>query len=170
MKVSLDWLNEYVRVDLQAEEIAEALSDLGLPCEGIERLDGDTVLDVEVTSNRGDCLSHIGIARELAAATGKELRVPQVELQEMERLPDVILLDIEMPRMDGFEVASRVRHTGRLQDIPIIMITSRTGEKHRERALGLGVNRYLGKPYQEMALLQAISEVLGEVAAGEPTV
>jgi chemosensory pili system protein ChpA (sensor histidine kinase/response regulator) len=83
-------------------------------------------------------------------------------LQEAEQIPDVMLLDIEMPRMDGFEVASRVRHTSRLQDIPIIMITSRTGEKHRERAFSLGVNRYLGKPYQEMVLLETIQELTGQ--------
>ena len=82
-------------------------------------------------------------------------------LQEVEQIPDVMLLDIEMPRMDGFEVASRVRHTSRLQDIPIIMITSRTGDKHRERAFSLGVNRYLGKPYQEMILLETIQELTG---------
>ncbi|HET8711914.1 MAG TPA: response regulator [Spongiibacteraceae bacterium] len=83
-------------------------------------------------------------------------------LQEVEQIPDVMLLDIEMPRMDGFEVASRVRHTSRLQDIPIIMITSRTGEKHRERALSLGVNRYLGKPYQEAVLLDTINELTSQ--------
>jgi chemosensory pili system protein ChpA (sensor histidine kinase/response regulator) len=86
-------------------------------------------------------------------------------LQESERVPDVMLLDIEMPRMDGFEVASRVRHTSRLQDLPIIMITSRTGEKHRERAFSLGVNKYLGKPYQEMVLLDAIYELTGAAAS-----
>ncbi|WP_261862928.1 response regulator [Psychrobacter sp. JCM 18900] len=59
-------------------------------------------------------------------------------LQDM--TPDMILLDIEMPRMDGFEVATQVRHNNRLKQIPIIMITSRTGEKHRERALEIGVN------------------------------
>ncbi len=85
-------------------------------------------------------------------------------LQEAEQIPDVMLLDIEMPRMDGFEVASRVRHTSHLQDIPIIMITSRTGDKHRERALSLGVNRYLGKPYQEMLLLDTIYELTGVTA------
>ncbi len=85
-------------------------------------------------------------------------------LQEVEQIPDVMLLDIEMPRMDGFEVASRVRHTSRLQDIPIIMITSRTGDKHRERAFSLGVNRYLGKPYQEMILLETIQELTGQTA------
>ncbi len=84
------------------------------------------------------------------------------KLQELEILPDVMLLDIEMPRMDGFEVASRVRHTERLKEIPIIMITSRTGEKHRERALSLGVNEYLGKPYQEVELLETIGELTGK--------
>jgi len=74
--------------------------------------------------------------------------------------PDVILLDIEMPRMDGFEVASLVRHDERLKDVPIIMITSRTGEKHRERAMSIGVNDYLGKPFQEDTLLERINGFL----------
>ena len=77
-----------------------------------------------------------------------------------ETLPDFILLDIEMPRMDGFEVLARVRDDDRLRSIPIIMITSRTGEKHRQRALDLGANQFLGKPYQENGLFEAISEVL----------
>ena len=83
------------------------------------------------------------------------------QLQEIERVPDVMLLDIEMPRMDGFEVASRIRHNSRLKDIPIIMITSRTGDKHRERALSLGVNEYMGKPYQESLLLETINSLVG---------
>lgn len=78
-----------------------------------------------------------------------------------ETIPDLMLLDIEMPRMDGFEVAKNVRSSSRLRDIPIIMITSRTGEKHRERALGLGVNKYMGKPYQEEILLGNIHELIG---------
>ncbi|UTW44366.1 Hpt domain-containing protein [bacterium SCSIO 12696] len=78
--------------------------------------------------------------------------------------PDVMLLDIEMPRMDGFEVASRVRSMGRFADLPIIMITSRTGDKHRERALSLGVNHYLGKPYREEDLRDAIDELLAVTA------
>jgi chemosensory pili system protein ChpA (sensor histidine kinase/response regulator) len=76
--------------------------------------------------------------------------------------PDVMLLDIEMPRMDGFEVAKNIRTTQRWKQLPIIMITSRTGEKHREHALSLGVNRYMGKPYQEEALLEAIGALLDE--------
>ncbi|GAB1262838.1 hybrid sensor histidine kinase/response regulator [Aurantivibrio plasticivorans] len=81
-----------------------------------------------------------------------------------DHIPDVMLLDIEMPRMDGFEVAKNIRSSSRLRDIPIIMITSRTGDKHRERALSLGVNKYLGKPYQEEVLLGAIHELIGEEA------
>lgn len=79
--------------------------------------------------------------------------------------PDIMLLDIEMPRMDGFEVASLVRHNPNLIGLPIIMITSRTGEKHRERAFQIGVNAYMGKPFQEQQLLETISELLAAVAA-----
>ncbi len=75
--------------------------------------------------------------------------------------PDIMLLDIEMPRMDGFEVATQVRHNERLKETPIIMITSRTGDKHRERAMEVGVNDYLGKPFQENVLLERISSLLG---------
>ncbi len=74
-----------------------------------------------------------------------------------EHLPDLMLLDIEMPRMDGFEVATQVRADERLQHLPIIMITSRTGQKHRDRAMAIGVNDYLGKPYQESVLLESIA-------------
>ncbi|WP_139674919.1 Hpt domain-containing protein [Pseudomonas sp. F16(2018)] len=74
-----------------------------------------------------------------------------------EHRPDVLLLDIEMPRMDGFEVATRIRRDERLAQLPIIMITSRTGQKHRDRAMAIGVNDYLGKPYQESVLLQSIA-------------
>ncbi|NWF15876.1 Hpt domain-containing protein [Pseudomonas reactans] len=74
-----------------------------------------------------------------------------------EHSPDLMLLDIEMPRMDGFEVATQVRNDPRLMRLPIIMITSRTGQKHRDRAMAIGVNDYLGKPYQESVLLESIA-------------
>jgi chemosensory pili system protein ChpA (sensor histidine kinase/response regulator) len=77
-----------------------------------------------------------------------------------EHTPDVILLDIEMPRMDGYEVASHVRNDPHLADIPLIMITSRVGDKHRARAIELGVDDYLGKPYQESQLLDAIEPLV----------
>jgi chemosensory pili system protein ChpA (sensor histidine kinase/response regulator) len=79
-----------------------------------------------------------------------------------DKVPDVMLLDIEMPRLDGFEVAHKMSLDDRLKQIPIIMITSRTGEKHRQRALDLGVNRYMGKPYNELELLQSIRELLDD--------
>ena len=80
-----------------------------------------------------------------------------------DHVPDLMLLDIEMPRMDGFEVASVIRHDSRLMHIPIIMITSRTGDKHRNRAFSIGVNEYLGKPFQEDKLLSSIEKLLTEV-------
>jgi chemosensory pili system protein ChpA (sensor histidine kinase/response regulator) len=76
--------------------------------------------------------------------------------------PDIILLDIEMPRMDGYEFASHVRNDARVSDVPIIMVTSRVGDKHRARAIELGVNDYLGKPFQDSALLDAIQRLLDE--------
>ena len=77
-----------------------------------------------------------------------------------EHVPDVILLDIEMPRMDGYEFAAHVRADARVRDVPIVMITSRVGEKHRARAIELGVDDYLGKPYQESQLIDAIAPLV----------
>jgi chemosensory pili system protein ChpA (sensor histidine kinase/response regulator) len=79
-----------------------------------------------------------------------------------ESKPDIILLDIEMPRMDGYEFAKHVRNDERVSDVPIIMITSRSGDKHRARAIEIGVNDYLGKPYQDARLLEAIQRLLEE--------
>jgi chemosensory pili system protein ChpA (sensor histidine kinase/response regulator) len=76
--------------------------------------------------------------------------------QLQESLPDVMLVDIEMPRMDGFDLTRNVRADSKLKHIPIIMITSRTADKHRTYAKEIGVNVYLGKPYQEDELLQHI--------------
>ena len=76
--------------------------------------------------------------------------------------PDVLLLDIEMPRMDGFELARHMRNSPAWSDIPIIMISSRVGDKHRDRAFDLGVKSCLGKPYQETELLENIYAVLSE--------
>jgi len=102
MKISLDWLSDYIKTDYSAEEIAEILSDLGFPCEGIEKLDDDAVIDIEVTSNRGDCLGYIGVARELAAATGKELIMPQVELDESDKeVEEFAEVQIDEPELCG---------------------------------------------------------------------
>jgi chemosensory pili system protein ChpA (sensor histidine kinase/response regulator) len=81
--------------------------------------------------------------------------------QLQEQIPDVMLLDIEMPRMDGYEVATHVRNDERLKNLPIIMITSRSGSKHKDKAMEIGVNKYLGKPYQEDDLMANINELIG---------
>jgi len=80
------------------------------------------------------------------------------QLQDVK--PDVMLLDVEMPRMDGFELATNIRNDEALKNLPIIMITSRTGQKHRDRAMGIGVNVYMGKPYSEGELLDNINNML----------
>ena len=114
------------------------------------------VVDDSITVRRGTqrLLERNGM-RVLTAKDGVEA----LSLLQ-EHVPDVILLDIEMPRMDGYEVAAHVRNDARLADVPIIMITSRVGEKHRARAIELGVDDYLGKPYQESQLLDAIEPLV----------
>lgn len=77
------------------------------------------------------------------------------QLREM--VPDVMLIDIEMPRMDGFDLSQNIRADARLAAIPLIAITSRTADKHRQHALKVGINHYLGKPYNEDQLLALIA-------------
>jgi len=102
MKISLNWLSDYIKTGLSAEQVAEILSDVGFPCEGMEKLADDVVIDVEVTSNRGDCLGYIGVARELAAATGKELIMPKIELDESEKdVTEFAEVQIDEPDLCG---------------------------------------------------------------------
>jgi phenylalanyl-tRNA synthetase beta chain len=102
MKILLNWLKDYIETGLPAEKIAEILSDLGLPCEGIKSFDDDVVIDVEITSNRGDCLSYIGVARELAAATGGKLKMPAVKLDESAGdVADLAAVEIAEPDLCG---------------------------------------------------------------------
>jgi phenylalanyl-tRNA synthetase beta chain len=75
MKISLEWLSDFLPGAIDAQQAADALTHGGFPVELIESHGGDTVLDVEVTSNRGDCLSHIGVARELAALLNREFKI-----------------------------------------------------------------------------------------------
>ncbi len=98
-----------------------------------------------------------------AVATAKDGVDAMNQLQTIR--PDVVLLDIEMPRMDGFEVLRSVRRDENLKNLPVIMITSRTGEKHKQQAMELGVKQYLGKPFQEAKLLATIEEVIASVKA-----
>jgi len=75
-----------------------------------------------------------------------------------EEKPAVVLSDIEMPRMDGFDLVRNIRGDIRMRDLPIIMITSRIAEKHREHARELGVDHYLGKPYSEEELIALVRQ------------
>ncbi len=84
-----------------------------------------------------------------------------------EAVPDVMLVDVEMPRMDGFDLTRNVRADARLKSVPIIMITSRTADKHRNHALEIGVNEYMGKPYQEEQLLTMIRQFTRRKSATE---
>jgi chemosensory pili system protein ChpA (sensor histidine kinase/response regulator) len=74
--------------------------------------------------------------------------------------PDIILTDIEMPRMDGFEFSRHVRDNIKTSDVPLIIISSRTAEKHRNVASQLGVNAFLGKPVQDEELIQQVNTLL----------
>ena len=100
------------------------------------------------------------VTQRLLKREGYRVVLANDGLQALERLqeekPTVVLSDIEMPRMDGFDLARNIRGDERLRDLPIIMITSRIAEKHREHARELGVDHYLGKPYSEEELLGLI--------------
>ncbi len=108
-----------------------------------------------------DSLTVRKITSRLLSRTGYQVVLAKDGVDAMEQLtemlPDVMLLDVEMPRMDGFELTKRMRQDARTRDVPIIMITSRTADKHRQYALELGVNEYMGKPYHEEELLENIS-------------
>ena len=117
MKILLSWLNDYIETGFTSEEIADALSDLGFPCESIEHLDNDdAVIDVEVTSNRGDCLGYIGVARELSTVTNAKLKMPEVNLDESSKTAsEFITVEINQPDLcnrytvriiEGVKVAS----------------------------------------------------------------
>ncbi|KVW96706.1 Hpt domain-containing protein [Thiobacillus denitrificans] len=116
-----------------------------------------------------DSLTVRKITTRLLAREGFRVDSAKDGVDALERMhdliPDVVLLDVEMPRMDGFELARVMRNDERLKSVPIIMITSRTADKHRNHAMEIGVNVYLGKPYQEQQLLDSIAAQLEQKAA-----
>jgi chemosensory pili system protein ChpA (sensor histidine kinase/response regulator) len=101
------------------------------------------------------------VTQRLLQREGYRVTLAADGLQALEKLqterPTVVLSDIEMPRMDGFDLVRNIRSDVRLSDLPVIMITSRIAEKHREHARELGVDHYLGKPYSEDELLALIA-------------
>jgi chemosensory pili system protein ChpA (sensor histidine kinase/response regulator) len=148
------------RVDAEAEAPAEADSERA----GRAAAAGAAPAGPPLVMIVDDSLTVRKITSRLLTREGFEVLTAKDGLDAMqvlgERLPDAILLDIEMPRMDGFEFTKTVKSDARTAHIPIIMITSRTAEKHRNRARELGVEVYLGKPFQEDELLRHLREML----------
>jgi chemosensory pili system protein ChpA (sensor histidine kinase/response regulator) len=115
------------------------------------------VVDDSITMRKAT--SRVLERQDIDVVTAKDGLDAVEKLQD--HIPDLVVLDIEMPRMDGYEFATYMKNDPRTRGVPIIMVTSRTGEKHRQRAQEIGVERYLGKPYQEAELLQNIRDALG---------
>lgn len=130
------------------------------PSAAVDEIEEQTVMVVDDSVTVRKVTSRFLEREGFNVVTAKDGADAMRQLQDS--VPDLMLLDIEMPRMDGFEVAKNIRSSSRLKALPIIMITSRTGAKHRDRALALGVNKYMGKPYQEEQLLSNIRELIGD--------
>jgi chemosensory pili system protein ChpA (sensor histidine kinase/response regulator) len=117
-----------------------------------------------------DSLTVRKVTSRMLTRAGYEVVTAKDGIDALEQLtqltPSVMLLDVEMPRMDGFELTKQIRRDPKLHDLPILMITSRTAEKHRDYALELGVNAYFGKPFQEEELLQQISSFVDHPGKG----
>ena len=120
---------------------------------GLETLPTVMVVDDSLTVRR--------VTQRLLAREGYQVVLAKDGIDALQQLqefaPDAMLVDIEMPRMDGFDLTRNLRSDERYRHIPIIMITSRTAEKHRQHAIDLGVDDYLGKPYQEDELLALLA-------------
>ncbi len=138
------------------------LSGKRAPAELMEQPVVATVSDVPLVLVVDDSITVRRVTQRLLRREGYRVALAADGLQALERLaeekPTVVLSDIEMPRMDGFDLARNIRNDEKLRDLPIIMITSRIAEKHREHAKELGVDHYLGKPYSEDELLALIRQ------------
>ncbi|MBC3809517.1 Hpt domain-containing protein [Undibacterium seohonense] len=137
-----------------AEMVAKEAAPVNVePVQGLRSHHIVMVVDDSLTVRR--------VTQRLLVREGYQVVLAKDGIDALEQLqsitPDVMLVDIEMPRMDGFDLTRNVRSDSRTNHIPIIMITSRTADKHRNYAAELGVNEYFGKPYREDDLLSAIS-------------
>ncbi|BAO31194.1 hybrid sensor histidine kinase/response regulator [Sulfuritalea hydrogenivorans] len=160
-------------------EVALILNPVGLAARAVERANVPVEVAPAPTETQivqaataasvmvvDDSLTVRKISGRLLARHGYHVLTAKDGVDALEQLgevmPDVMLLDIEMPRMDGFDLARNIRADNRLKHIPIIMITSRTADKHRQHAAEIGVNHYLGKPYDEEELLGCIRECIDQ--------
>jgi chemosensory pili system protein ChpA (sensor histidine kinase/response regulator) len=135
------------------------------PAEPVERAVEAEPYVIPLVMVVDDSLTVRKVTSRMLTRAGYEVVTAKDGVDALEQLtqitPAVMLLDVEMPRMDGFELTKQIRRDPKLHDLPILMITSRTAEKHRDYALELGVNAYFGKPFQEEELLQQISAFAG---------
>ncbi|MEO7014101.1 MAG: Hpt domain-containing protein [Dokdonella sp.] len=146
-----------LRAGFASGEMPEAAQMLQAP-ELPEVIRKTTIMVVDDSITMRKVTTRVLERADMEVVTAKDGLDAVEKLQDI--VPDLMLLDIEMPRMDGYELATYMRNDARLKGVPIIMVTSRTGEKHRQRALEIGVERYLGKPYQEADLLRQVQETL----------
>jgi chemosensory pili system protein ChpA (sensor histidine kinase/response regulator) len=132
-----------------AELVASPSKSASEPARGLQTLPVVMVVDDSLTVRK--------VTQRLLVREGYQVVLCKDGVDALRQLqdvtPDVMLVDIEMPRMDGFDLTRNVRGDARYANTPIIMITSRTADKHRNMALELGVNQFLGKPYQDEELL-----------------
>jgi chemosensory pili system protein ChpA (sensor histidine kinase/response regulator) len=135
----------------------QPVTPVSAPVQGLRTQDIVMVVDDSLTVRR--------VTQRLLSREGYQVVLAKDGVDALEQLqsvtPAVMLVDIEMPRMDGFDLTRNVRDDERTRHIPIIMITSRTAAKHRNYAMEIGVNEYLGKPYQEDLLLKLIAGFVG---------
>jgi len=160
------WSSDSAEPHMLEQSGADAASDgrgvaVSSPMPAAPQIPLILVVDDSITVRR--------VTQRLLQREGYRVSMAADGLQALERLqeerPTVVLSDIEMPRMDGFDLARNIRGDVRLSDLPIIMITSRIAEKHREHAKELGVDHYLGKPYAEDELLSLIRHYCSAEAA-----
>ena len=137
-----------------AQAAAEALAEPQAP---VTRAPLVLVVDDSLTVRR--------VTQRLLSREGYRVMLAKDGLDALEKLaeerPAILLSDIEMPRMDGFDLVRNVRADARLAKLPVVMITSRIAQKHRDYAAELGVDHYLGKPYSEDELLQLVARYAG---------
>ena len=153
--------NGWAKQTTGIDPVALAQRPAALPAAGVEEAQPEQkpaimVVDDSITVRR--------VTQRLLEREGYRVMLAKDGVDALEQIegqrPDLMLVDIEMPRMDGFDLTRELRSREATRAIPIIMITSRTADKHRNVALGLGVNAYFGKPYQEPVLLAAIESLL----------
>ena len=150
---------------------AQALARSGVPVPGIVAAAAEPVR-TPLVMVVDDSLTVRRVTQRLLVREGYRVALAKDGLDALEQLaaerPVVLLSDIEMPRMDGFDLVRNVRADPRLADLPVVMITSRIVQKHRDYAAELGVDHYLGKPYSEEELLSLVARYARRVGAAQP--